>query len=63
MLPGFFEGYFEGKQMATLTEAVGADRLAVIKPTFIYGGNEFAIAPGCSLRSADRHRRPLCAMQ
>ena len=46
-LPGFFEGYFEGKTMATeaYLDAVGADGLAVVKPTFIYGGDEFAIAP------------------
>lgn len=47
LLPGFFEGYFEGKAAATeaYMEAVGVDGLALVKPTFIYGGDEFGIAP------------------
>jgi len=40
-------GYFEGKAMAeaAILDAVGEEGSFVIKPTFIYGGEEFAIAP------------------
>ena len=44
---GFFEGYFEGKKLAeaAAADAVGGDatKWTVIKPTFIYGGEEFVI--------------------
>ena len=40
-------GYFEGKAMAeaAIIEAVGSDGACFVKPTFIYGGESFAIAP------------------
>ena len=43
-LPGFFVGYFDGKKMA---ESALKDLAptTIVRPTFIYGGDEFAIAP------------------
>merc|ERR1719261_1897909 len=45
-LPGFFDGYFEGKRQAeaALPTAVSGD-VCIVRPTFIYGGDSFGIAP------------------
>ena len=45
-LPGFFGAYFEGKQAAE--EAMVAEfgeSACIIKPSFIYGGDDFALLP------------------
>jgi hypothetical protein len=46
-LPGWLSCYFVGKQQAeaAMVDAVGADGVTVIKPTFIYGGPSFGISP------------------
>jgi len=46
-LPGFFEGYFTGKQQAAeaFTNAVGEDNACLVMPTFIYGGDDFGLFP------------------
>jgi len=45
-LPGFFGAYFEGKQ--TAEEAMAAEfgeNACIIKPSFIYGGDDFGLLP------------------
>mmetsp|Transcript_13897 Transcript_13897/g.30411 ORF Transcript_13897/g.30411 Transcript_13897/m.30411 type:complete len:311 (-) Transcript_13897:129-1061(-) len=47
-LPEFFKEYFEGKgdaEEAAQESVGGASKLCVVKPTFIYGGDSFAINP------------------
>lgn len=48
-LPEFFLSYFEGKIFAerAALDSLGGDtsKLCIVKPTFIYGGNDFALAP------------------
>jgi len=45
-LPGFFVGYFDGKRQAEAAlEGVAPGSTCVVRPTFIYGGDKFAIAP------------------
>ena len=45
-LPGFFEGYFEGKRQAEAAfEDLAPGSVCIVRPTFIYGGDEFGIAP------------------
>lgn len=48
-LPEFFGGYFDGKQMAekAALDAMDGDasKVCLIKPTFIYGGADFALIP------------------
>ena len=43
-LPDFFSGYFEGKEAAE-SAATSAGTSCVVKPTFIYGGDEFGLLP------------------
>jgi hypothetical protein len=50
-LPEFFKGYFDGKKMAEecAKDAVGGEgnenKICIIKPSFIYGGNKFGLVP------------------
>lgn len=48
-LPGFFGGYFDGKEMAekAALDAVNSDSscACIVKPTFIYGGDSFNFLP------------------
>ena len=48
-LPEFFKSYFEGKIIAerSALDAVGGDatKVCLVKPTFIYGGDSFALLP------------------
>lgn len=45
-LPGFFVGYFDGKRQAeSAFEGLAPGAVCVVRPSFIYGGDEFAIAP------------------
>ena len=48
-LPEFFKSYFEGKIIAerAALDAVGGDatKVCLVKPTFIYGGDSFALLP------------------
>lgn len=48
-LPEFFGGYFDGKliaEEAALDAVAGnSDKLCVVKPTFIYGGDSFGLLP------------------
>ena len=45
-LPSFFLGYFDGKRQAeSAFEALAPGNVCIVRPTFIYGGDEFAIAP------------------
>lgn len=43
-LPAFFTGYFEGKRQAEAALKEVAPT-TIVRPTFIYGGDSFAIAP------------------
>ena len=46
--PGFFAGYFDGKEAAekACAECVqDATRTTIVKPSFIYGGDEFGLLP------------------
>lgn len=43
-LPGFFEGYFDGKRQAEAAFNSVAST-CIVRPTFIYGGDSFGIAP------------------
>ena len=48
-LPGFFTGYFDGKQQAeeAIAEAMADDgkSFTLVKPSFIYGGDSFGLFP------------------
>lgn len=45
-LPGFFVGYFDGKRQAEAAfEELAPGGVTVVRPTFIYGGDSFGIAP------------------
>jgi len=46
-LPGFFGGYFDGKEKAraAIVEAVGTEGATFVQPTFIYGGDSFGLFP------------------
>jgi len=46
-LPGWLNCYFVGKRQAeaAMVDTVGAEGVTVVKPTFIYGGDSFGIAP------------------
>ena len=46
--PGFFAGYFDGKASAEKACAdcvQDATRTTIVKPSFIYGGDEFGLLP------------------
>ena len=45
-LPDFFAGYFDGKRQAEAAiKALAPEATTIVRPTFIYGGDSFAIAP------------------
>jgi nucleoside-diphosphate-sugar epimerase len=46
-LPSWLSCYFKGKASAeaAMVDAVGADGVTVVKPTFIYGGSSFGLSP------------------
>ena len=45
-LPEFFLGYFDGKRVAEAAlEELAPGSVSIVRPTFIYGGDSFAIAP------------------
>jgi len=44
-LPEFFGGYFEGKRIAEEAARDAADACTIVAPSFIYGGDSFALLP------------------
>ena len=46
-LPPFFSGYFDGKRMAedAVADAAGGAANAMVRPSFIYGGDSFGLFP------------------